>query len=687
MTSRIANAAPPNAWSWAMVLASTLYLLPEAIFNAQLVNVAGQGIFSEHQLRNVELFGRAVSGIGVSLLICDALGGKLVRGGQSALILIVGVFALVWPAVFFGQKILVDELIINPSTSEQRQHAVVSNVIRGALSENAIRIEGVDYDPDHDLNPQEMTFMALFGGMVFADQSLAETIDSKKSDVVHDMVAQRAYADFDQHWRDYEQMYDAMKSHYESYAEGSRQYNEAINSIPSRQKRYWEDVQTQITEGWEEYQSATKAHRARAHTKAERHADDLYDDLSDMTECDSERCAKREIRGYEDTLADLGFSDVDVDHWYRVREISTWENIANTVVGGVLTGGALTALQAIDAVSGGDGGFKDKKYYTTNETAHYAEKILELDQYKQQFVERTGYPRGIEKHWNFRSHPETAKQVRQKLANKGLNLPQSWQVNDKAGFDKAVDTKVRNEARKRWQAEMDKQGLDIPPNLSWERFQKQPDIQQRIKEQMGEYYVNPTYAHWNKKTFKERVVDHHVKSETEAVLQRMEAAKGTFADGKPNEDIGKEMMRAVIVPPISMGLSLLLVILTLVKLPKKYFALLARKSEAKIDTDKRKKLLIKGSFSAITFVAIFTVPLFLWSNDYTSQGSTVHYFLEKTEEHGSKGARFALNWILHAQPVMHPLGDTLNKYTGFYELFSENNQALDRLDQKVLGQE
>lgn len=136
-----------------------------------------------------------------------------------------------------------------------------------------------------------------------------------------------------------------------------------------------------------------------------------------------------------------------------------------------------------------------------------------------------------------------------------------------------------------------------------------------------------------------------------------------------------------------MGLSLLLVIMTLVKLPKKYFLLLAERRFSASTLSKRQKLLFKGTFSAVTLVAIFAVPLFLWSNDYTSEGSTVHYFLEKTEEHGSSTARYALNWILHAQPVMHPMGQSFSDHTGLFEAFAANNEVLDVLDRKVLGEE
>ena len=50
----------PLFWKVLMVLAAILYLIPEAIFNAQLVNVSGRGVIDEDSLRHIELFGATV---------------------------------------------------------------------------------------------------------------------------------------------------------------------------------------------------------------------------------------------------------------------------------------------------------------------------------------------------------------------------------------------------------------------------------------------------------------------------------------------------------------------------------------------------------------------------------------------------------------------------------------------------
>ncbi|WP_242620220.1 hypothetical protein [Shewanella maritima] len=147
--AQITALGKPFWWMLTMFICSVVYLFPEAVFNAALVNVAGGKNATEAELHAVELFGRTISGIGVTLLLADLLlKGKRVATIPSALGSFALIAILVWPTVFFGQKWLVDYFIIDASTPEQRQQAYLSQVLRSALIEKSIQFEGIEYDPD-----------------------------------------------------------------------------------------------------------------------------------------------------------------------------------------------------------------------------------------------------------------------------------------------------------------------------------------------------------------------------------------------------------------------------------------------------------------------------------------------------------------------------------------------------------
>lgn len=103
-------------WRVFFLLLSAAYLIPEAIFNAQLVSLVGLGTPKPEQLEHLEIYGRTISGIGVTLLLADLLPARLFKTGLRGSLTLLLLTLCVWPSVFFGQKYLIEQWLIEPST-------------------------------------------------------------------------------------------------------------------------------------------------------------------------------------------------------------------------------------------------------------------------------------------------------------------------------------------------------------------------------------------------------------------------------------------------------------------------------------------------------------------------------------------------------------------------------------------
>ena len=676
----------PFWWRCLLLVLATLYLLPEAIFNAQLVSLVGLGTPSAEDLEHLEIYGRAVSGVGVALLLADFLPKAMVAKVGRGLISFIALLCLVWPVVFFGQKYVIEKTLIEPSTAEQRQFATYSAALRDALAINSIKVNDLDYNPEQLHTSENLTFLALFGGLLYSDAALSDNLEQDKRKIIAAFVQKKAYQDFDKHYKNYSQLYDELVVKYKAYADGSKKYNNTLAGIGEREQGYWQQVEQEINSGWSKYQQAQKAHIAKASARAQKYGPKIYDYHHSIAKCrerydkSSEkdrrnRCYEREAADYRSTILKAGIGYIEPDYWLIEEEISAAENAAGTILMGVLTGGVYTALQAASLATGGDGGLKDKRYKYTDDPDHYQLRFLQHPNFHKMFVSETGYPFTVENLVAFRTHETTQNKLRAHFASKGLQLESNWNVNQRQAFANAVATKVTNEANAQWQSEMRKRGMSLEPNLSWVAFQLHPQIQAKIADRMGDLYVKNIRADWNKKNFKDKVLDPNIAKRTDKYLAMLNSSEGKFADGGEYAEYGKQALRSVIIPPISMSLSLFLICLTFSKLPLKLWQLIKPQQE------KQPTTAVSVLQKLIMPALILIVPVMFVHNTFTEDDqSPVNYFLDKVDESSNPVFSYAIRWTLHAQPLLHPLGLEFEEKLHIYESFSPVSHALAKVD-------
>ncbi|MGF1826464.1 hypothetical protein L4D17_21375 [Vibrio splendidus] len=685
--------AKPKWFAIILFVMSLCYLIPEVVFNAKLVEVAGGGNVDDQTLHLVELFGRTLSGIGVTLLIADLLlKGRLVSSVPRAIMSFFLVALVVWPTVFFGQKLLIDKFLVEPSTPQQRQEAFFASILRSSLAANVVQISGLPYDSKHATSPTEMTFLAMMGGLVYANDEFIHHVDDKKRQILNRYIENKANSQFDEYFNDYTSMRSEVLSSYKQYQAGVDKYNKNVRQVLSRANEAWEDVETQIAQGWKDYRNAEKAYLARAEARAQKVAPKIYDHFEDRNRCIDRyggksskrdrlnRCITDEDKQYAKTLKSAGIPYQEMDYWLKreMRRTKGETSLSETA----MTLGLSAVLAGLE-IATGDAGKQDIREVFTNEVAHYTPRILVL--WKGKFERETGYPMGISGIKQFRNHSVTAQKVRSRAAKKGINLKKSWRISHITAFKNTVKTQARKKIDQKWDDEMASRGMDMKPNLSWKSFQTHPQIQARILESMSERnYVKPMMADWNNKQFYTKVVKVNIKRETQYWLRYIESVRSQFEDGAPLAENGKSALRSIIVPPISMSLSLLLVLLTVVKLPFKFWALIDYDKDFENDQNPWEKY-VSPALSALLIIAMFAVPLLVGNSKFTEEKSTTSYFLDQFDETVSPVGSIALKWVLHTQPIVQPIGAKFDENMQITALFKKSlEHSIGELDKIVM---
>ncbi|AYA64182.1 carboxypeptidase regulatory-like domain-containing protein [Alteromonas sp. RKMC-009] len=677
----------PTLWRVFLFVLSVAYLIPEAIFNAQLVSLIGLGTPQDSQLEQLEVYGRAISGIGATLLLADFLPARYFRSAISGFSILFALACVVWPTVYFGQKIIVERVLIASSSAEQREQAVLSAAFRDALALNAVSVTGLEYDTGLQNSSENLTFLALFGGLLYADNKLATNLENYKHQIVRQFVQKQTYRDFDLHYQDFSSLYVQLSESYEDYAKGSNTYNQKLAGIPQQEKEYWQSIEQKINQGWSDYQQATKTYVARAEARAQKYGPRIFEYHKQTNQCleryskSSQRdrrtqCIERLQARYKSEIDKAGLGYVEPNYWLIEEDVSGLENTANTAIAGVITGGLSTLLQALSLATGGDGGIKDKRYKYTDDPTHYQRRILAHPNFQAQFQKDTGYPMGIPDLGAFRNHDETQQRIRNTLKTKGLALPADWRVEQRLVFSQAVANKVKTDADAGWNDAMQRKGLSLPVNLQWQDFQLHPSVQSIIAQKMGDMYVDNVHADWSQANFKQYVLDPNIEKRTLRYIDMISDARVHFENGGKYAEAGKQALRSVLIPPISMFLSLFLICLTILKLPIKAFELF--KPDWQEHTPKWSRWVIKS----IPILLICFLPSLLVQSTFTARAdSPVNHFLEKVEENGHPVFSTVLGWTLHAQPILHPLGLSFEAHTGIYKKVEPLTHKLAGLDE------
>jgi len=161
----------------------------------------------------------------------------------------------------------------------------------------------------------------------------------------------------------------------------------------------------------------------------------------------------------------------------------------------------------------------------------------------------------------------------------------------------------------------------------------------------------------------------------------LKAEKQKFSDNGDYENLGKTSLRATLIPPISMSLSLLLVILTAIKLPAKFLEISSFSQQTSPATDGKVSKGAKGAiYSMALIILIFMLPIAFINNKYINDKSTVSYFLQKIEQNNASSVAFVLRWAMATQPLVYPFGHLLNQHLGLVDHFDSISADLDSLD-------
>jgi hypothetical protein len=471
-------------------------------------------------------------------------------------------------------------------------------------------------------------------------------------------------------YQEYTDVYHNIATRYDEYADASQQYNIIINNIGEEQNKVLVELEDIFQKSFKQYQTSQKAFQAKALARAQEFGPKIFRYFKDIEGCekrtDKIRCKERQKAGYRKMInsADLGY--IEPKFFLPEEDNSTAENSLVSVI----LGGVSTILDTFDAIIAVNGGLSNKRYHATDKIDFYQRKFSQ--KMAPQFVDEIGYPTNLNEFTEFKTHGTTQNNAHVKLRAKGLVLSENWHTDDTGSLFYVIATKVKTNANELWQQQMSKQNLDLKPNQAWGIFQQHPSVQGVLAEKLGDYYLEEMRIDLNERQFQLTIMDPLIEKRTLQFLNQYQASEALFENGQIYEQQGKDALRTVLIPPLSMAISLVLICLTLCTLPAKYYGMIGNKTG------------MGGVILSFFFIPIILLIPMSLSSSYTlvESNPTINYFFKKMDEQVSPLYSMLLRWTLNTQPFMLPIGEGINNVMGIYEGFDYPALVLNQWDEE-----
>lgn len=637
---------------------SLAYIVAEAIFNMNLLEVAGSVKSKPSEIETLQYFGRSVSAYGFTLLVLGLfestgfrlqtrrswmlfIGVALACLGPFMLIfsrtipdlhpkgytppitlapleimvsilpllgvlvavmsagryrpqVFIALVLLAWPAMFLGQKLLIESYVIDRTTWKERQSARYMLMLRAGLEDCILHLGDLQLCNDArgapDMKAARIIMSALW---MMNPDTVLDDLEQNRDAIVESAAARGIWFSPTDQYQKYVDKVSAARAKY------LKQYSKIFHD------KYYVPYKM---------------------------ASDMFMRAMDEKTLDAE--------------ANEGALEVEKgmeEGWKKYRQaVTDFEQTISVVVGqavreGMTLGGTINAICATRA---------------NCPEVDLRPQIREAQiAAVREFRQKTGYPPDIQDKGIFFGHPKTMALMREKVqqgvrARMGVpnfTLPDDW-VYDPKSFRETLKFLVRGQVQEKWQKKF---GNRIPPGLEEDVFLSflgidisLPPLDQMLMSE--DEFFHKFVVPGNQKMI-------------QAMLDDLSADRKKFKDSDVEMETGKEYVEALYVPTISLVVSLSVVLVTLMRGLLLLPDAMGRAGWIKNQVSHGA---IQGALAGGMIVVLLAIPHIV-ANPYASGATYSRYLFDAKKVHPVIAP--VLNWAAHVQPVIYRAGTDLRR--------------------------
>lgn len=445
------------------------------------------------------------SGKDILLSMAPALGvayGSAIGRGRNVFVNVVSLFLIVWPAVFLGQKLLIEQALIERTTWEQRVNARYVLLLRSILENCTINLEELALcDAEDELDSVKSARIILGSMWMLSPEGIRADMEENKDKMVQSVASRGMWfsprAQYDRYLEKVSEertniQQQMIDRYYMPYRKASEEYDRAMSQeeVEKESRKAVAEVEKEIDNGWKRYKAGVREYQQRI------------------------------------SASGLGMIQRIAPYKERLREYCATRNCPPLLQGkerSIVADVASDAEREFAARSGG-----------------YTPDI----QTRAEFV--AAYPTQL------KLREKVQEYITTKIPDAGLTLPVNWYYEPES-FRQTVEVLIRQEIDRKWKKKAPagmRPGLSIPEFFEAAGIPPLPSVDELVMspDVFFKKMILPRYR---------QIVDN--------MLGDIEAEKQQYANGQPLAEKGKDYARAVYIPAVALIISLLVVLLTLLR--------------------------------------------------------------------------------------------------------------------------
>lgn len=641
-----------------LILLGAAYLAFELSFNAYLVDTATMTL-TDNEVENLEKFGRTLSGVGLMLLVFGWIRYNSTRKFQTLIKMSAfGLFGFM--LMFIGQKALIDYMV-DKSTPQQRKDSQYIILMKTAMVENAINIEGVEHSPEEIQTPKVKTFLNTVGLLSFLNSDFVNVIRESSRDIVVSLMNINPREGMDDAYGKFDKERMVVYDSWEKYLVANKELKAATSneSLIQKAEESWDEVESGIKRKWQDILIAKKKYndymsgkrkgslsassaKNQSFIKKSEHSriymKDFFESYrlchekaylvsnhKDRQDLFRDKCLLKTLSVYNEKIHQYTGKYIDYKEFCTIhpdsRKSLNWEE-------------PFTPKKILNCP--GDQAFIINKAI--------AESQQSVDP-RAMFIKQTGFEPQVTYN-EFLQSKKVSASTRDKIIEKGIYLDEKWTPFNDDIFKNKVVLKIREAATENFKRKSQElSGVEIPPYLNFDQFTSLDIIQNKLRAALKTN--KKVDAKMSEEDFYKLVIEPEVNKVIDKAYEPFSRDKKLLGNGEQDEILGKQYVKAVIIPPIAMLFSLFFAVVNMVFLTMRIVYLL-------VSIPKVAQVILNMAL----MTAIVILPLQIKSG--LGSNSIANYFVKSASQVIGKSS-MGLSWLMNFQPIAYPAGEILKK--------------------------